>query len=215
MGGSETLAHGSEMTGFVGALGEAEVGQLGDAGPRDEDVVGLDVAVDDVARVGVLQRAGHVKGDVDGVADRQPAESFQQVEGVGAVHVFKDEVMFAGFLVLAVAEGAHDIGVIEEFTALGFAIKAVDIVLTTGQLVVEDFNRDLRVVALFPAEVNRPHAAFTEEPQQTVSAESAQISRRIGRTRRRLGGVEMRVFHDVSRQAVPLHTGPTPGGMWG
>jgi hypothetical protein len=44
-------------------LGEAEVGDLRDARARQDDVLGLDVAVDDAARVGVLERVAELRHD--------------------------------------------------------------------------------------------------------------------------------------------------------
>ena len=50
--------------------GDAEVGDQRVA-VREQDVLGLDVAVDDALLVGVPERVGDLAGDPDGVVDRQ------------------------------------------------------------------------------------------------------------------------------------------------
>ena len=69
------------MAGLVGTLGQAHVGQLSHAGQGHEDIVRLDVAVNDVARVGVFQSVRDVQDDVDRIAYRQPLEPLQQLQG--------------------------------------------------------------------------------------------------------------------------------------
>ena len=127
--------------------------------------------------------------------------------GAGAVHVFEDEVVFAGLLVLAVVEGADDVGVVEEFAALGLAVEAVDVALAAGELVVEHLDGDLAVFALFPAEVDRAHAALAEPPQKAVFAEAAQVVQRVVRPAGRAGRVQVGVFHALSRRAIPFFGG--------
>ena len=56
--------------------------------------------------------AGDVQGDVDRVADGEPAEAVEQGVGAGAVHVLQDEVVLAGGPVLAGGEVADDVGVV-------------------------------------------------------------------------------------------------------
>ena len=48
--------------------GDAEVGDEG-AAVVQEDVLRLDVAMDDAAAMGVVEGAGHLGGDADGVGD--------------------------------------------------------------------------------------------------------------------------------------------------
>ena len=157
--------------------------------------------------VGVLQGAGHVQGDVDGVADRQPAEPVEQGVGAGAVHEFEDEVVFAGSVVLAAVEGADDVGVVEQLAAFGLAAETVDVALAAGQLVVQHLDGDLGVFALLPAEVHDAHTAFAEPPQEAVVAEAAQIVQRVGRPAGRPGRVQVGVIHALSRRTVPFFGG--------
>ena len=56
---------------FLEQLGDAEVEQLGDAVGRDQDVRGLDVAVDDQALMGVMDGVAHLAEHRQPLADRQ------------------------------------------------------------------------------------------------------------------------------------------------
>ncbi|WKW10994.1 hypothetical protein Strain138_000228 [Pseudogemmatithrix spongiicola] len=53
----------------IGRSGDAEVAQLGVA-RRQEDVLGLQVAVDDAAAMRVFEGIGHFAGDADRIIDR-------------------------------------------------------------------------------------------------------------------------------------------------
>ena len=59
-------AAGPGQAGLAGDLGQAEIGDPGDALLRDEDVGRLDVAVDDAVRMG----GGQAVGDLGGEGER-------------------------------------------------------------------------------------------------------------------------------------------------
>jgi hypothetical protein len=203
-GGAEALAGAGQVAGVVGPLGQAQVAQLGHAGARGEDVVGLDVAVDDVARVGVLQAAGDVQGDVDGVADRQFAVLLEQQLGAGPVDVLQHQVVLAGGAVLADVQSADDVGVVEQDTGLGLAVEAVDVVLVAGQALAEHLEGDLAVVLAVVGQVNRAHATLAEAAQDAVLTEIAQVGRARGDGRTRAVGARGQDW-----------CGPRPGvGAW-
>ena len=61
------LGHAA-AAGLLHGEGDAEVGDEG-AAVVQEDVLGLDVAVDDALAVGVVEGAGDFRGDADGVVD--------------------------------------------------------------------------------------------------------------------------------------------------
>ncbi len=78
-----------------------EVGNAHAAVLVDEDVLGLDVAVDDAAFVRVLQRIAQLRHDLQHVGAAEPA-LFEQLPQVGAVDVVHDQVAVARGLAEAV-----------------------------------------------------------------------------------------------------------------
>ena len=67
--GHAGLGHAG-LAGLAGGEGDAEVGDEG-AAVVQQDVLGLDVAVDDALAVGVVERAGDLARDADRVGDGQ------------------------------------------------------------------------------------------------------------------------------------------------
>ncbi len=76
----------------------------------DKDIVGLDIAVDDAQRVGVVERGGHIADDAQGVAQGQGAAGNDILDRPGA-HVAHDQVQ--GAILLAGIIHRHDIAVLE------------------------------------------------------------------------------------------------------
>ena len=62
----------------VGA-GDPEVGELDDVAVGDEQVAGLDVAVDDAVAVGVVEAAARLGDDLDRLVDVEVAAVAQQL----------------------------------------------------------------------------------------------------------------------------------------
>ena len=74
VGRAEHAAVGGQPV-LVERAGDAEVGDLGRALVVDQHVLGLDVAVDDVVRVGAAERAGDLDRVGDRLVHRQPAHA--------------------------------------------------------------------------------------------------------------------------------------------
>jgi hypothetical protein len=72
--------------------GAAKVGELDDAVAREQDVLGLEVAVDDLLRVQVLERAQDVAEVVPACAAwaRQAMQTLQQARRRGAGHALRE-----------------------------------------------------------------------------------------------------------------------------
>lgn len=86
--------------------GEAEVGDLEVAGGGDEEVVGLDVAVNPAEGVGFFNAEDHF-GDVPfGDGFGEDVVTNEEAEEVSAGHVIHDEVEIAG--VLEAGNQRHD-----------------------------------------------------------------------------------------------------------
>ena len=77
---------------LVERAGDPEVGDLGRALLVDQDVLGLDVAVDDVAGVGGAERAGDLDRVGDRLGDRQPPVAADAVLERLALDVLEDDV---------------------------------------------------------------------------------------------------------------------------
>ena len=86
---------------FVPALGDSEVKNLHEvkvlAIPTEEDVGGLDVAMDEPGRFGFGQRMAHLSKDVDGAFGRDRAEALDQLVRINSVeqlhHVIERAVL--------------------------------------------------------------------------------------------------------------------------
>ena len=118
--GGESFAGGGFGAG-AGDFGETEVENFGLAAGGDEDVGGLDVAVDDAFGVGGVEGIGNVDGDFEKRIEFEGAAGDGVLEGFAFEAFHGDEgaaVFFAD-----VVDGA-DVGVIESGGGLGFALEA-------------------------------------------------------------------------------------------
>ena len=106
--------------------GDAEVGDLGRALLVDEDVLGLDVAVDDALGVGGAERAGDLDRVGDRLGDRQPAVAADAVLERLALDVLEDDERRA--VVLAGVDDADDVGVVELRDGPRLAPEALELV---------------------------------------------------------------------------------------
>src|SRR5437899_8760328 len=98
-----------------------------------------------VPGVQILQGSCDVESDVDDIADRQPAKSVQQGMSAGAIDVFHDQVMLARRRVLAGGNAANDVGMIQQGSALGFAMKAIQVGPIERELIGKDLDGELSI----------------------------------------------------------------------
>ena len=121
------------------ARGEPEVGDADDAVLVEEQVRGLDVAVQDPARVRVLERGRDVAADARGlrhrevrvlVEDRAEAAAFEQLE-----HHERD-------VVLAPVVDGDDVRMVQRRRDLGFGAEAAQERGVLGERGVQDLDRD-------------------------------------------------------------------------
>jgi hypothetical protein len=173
----------------VGQAGDPEVGQLGDAapllGPVGADDVGrLDVAVDDPARVRVLERAAQRHPDPQRVAVRQLPRAQQLGQGP-AVHELGDQVDR-----VAVAAGlvqADDAGVRQPGRGDRLALGAHVEIAVDG----DPLDRHVALQVLVVRPVDDPHPAGAEALAQAVAGEH-ELDGRAGLVSGRGGRVGVR-----------------------
>ena len=122
----------------------------------EQDVLGLDVAVDHAVLVGVLQRVGHLAGDAHRVLDGQLLLARQPVAQRLALDVGHDvEDQPVG---LARVEQREDVRVLEVGGGLDLGQEPLG-AEDGGQLGAQDLERDLAVVPHVVRQVHRGHAA--------------------------------------------------------
>ena len=159
VGGQALLGH---------RAGDAEVGDLGGALLVDQDVLGLDVAVDDVALVRGAERAR----DLDRVGDRlghgQPPEPADAVLERLALDVLEDDVRAA--VVLAGVDHADDVRVVELGDRPRLAAEALELVGVRAHLAVHQLDRDLALEHRVEGAVDRRHAAVPDLRVEPVAA---------------------------------------------
>ena len=152
-----------------GLAREAEVEQLHLPVRRDHGVGGLDVAVDDAARVGLLQRRGHLLPEVDDPVhvERAAREELAQVLALDVLH--GDEVRP---VVDADVVDVRDVRVVEGRGGARLALEPLAVDLVDGQLRGQHLDRDGAVEPRVPRPVDLPHAAGARGGEDLVRAEA-------------------------------------------
>ena len=139
-------------------LGDAEVGHHRAAG-REQHVVGLDVAVDEPAGVGVRERARHLAEQAHRVGDRQRAALLEPPAQRFALDERHGEVREAGDL--AGREERHDVRVLEAGGEEDLLLEALG-AHARGELGGEELDDDAAAEAAVAGEVDAAHAAAAE-----------------------------------------------------
>ena len=139
--------------------GDPEVGDERAAVAGEQDVLGLDVAVDDAVPVGVVERAGDLTGDPERVVDRELALAPEPVaERLALDERHGEPELAAG---LTGVENGQDVGMLEPGGELDLALEALG-AERGGELGEEDLEGDRAVVAEVVREIDGGHAAAAE-----------------------------------------------------
>jgi hypothetical protein len=141
-------------------LRDAEVDHLHavDATVHEEEVLGLDVAVDDAARVGDAERLGHVAREEDRVRDRDRLARQARLERL-AVEPLHRQVRAP--VRDAVRHVAHEPGMVELGEDLRLALEALDVARLAPE---HDLERDLLSALPIVGAKDGAHAAGREPP---------------------------------------------------
>ena len=170
-------------------FGETKIKNLGGAALGDEEVGGLDVAVDDIFGVSGVESVGNFDGKCkervefhgaagDAMLERGALQKFHSDEGLA--------VLFAD-----IVDGA-DVGVIERRGGLSFPFKTGEGLGIFGDVVGEEFQSDKATKACVFGFVDNAHASAAEFFQNAVMREGLADERRGIRHRTLILGLERR-----------------------
>ncbi len=167
------LRHGGDA-GLHGA-GDAEVHHLHHTAAGDHHVAGLDVAVHQARLVAGRERGQHVPGDLQRpVGGHGPVPGDVRGQDVAQrppLDVLHDDVRHraAVEVVLAGVEDRDDVGVVELGHGLRLAAEALAEGLLGAQVGVQGLDGDGAVQHRVVRQVDRGHAALTEQAAQQVA----------------------------------------------
>ena len=176
---------------FLGLhLDHAEVGDLHAAALRQEDVVGLDVAMDHPLSVGVGQCLGTFDRDADRVGNRDTSQLRHPFLHALPGDILHGDVMAT--LRLADRRRGDDVRMVEPAHHLAFAVEPFDELLVLGNVREENFEgngarrveHDAVDADLFGL-VDGPHGAFAELFDQLIIAEMMDVLAQDARRRDR------------------------------
>ncbi len=155
----------------VEQLGDAEVEQLGFAVGGDEDVAGLEVAMDDEVGVGVLYCGAHLAEDFEAASDGDPFFVAVFIERL-AVDVLHDEVGLALWRFGDLIQPC-DVGMVECGEQLAFELETAKDVVCVESLA-DELDGDYALGAVFAVVgcfVDGPHPAASDAAQHAVGAD--------------------------------------------
>ena len=153
----------------------------------EQDVLGLDIAMNHALAVGIVERVGDLTSDAEGVVERELRLAFE----AGAERLAVDErhdVEEERPLRSARISGAavikrKDMGMVQARRDLDFAEEAIG-AERRGELGAEDLHRNLAMMLQVFREIDGGHAAHAELTQQPVA-----VGERGGERRRNVGGI--------------------------
>ncbi len=132
-------------------MGHTEVGQSCLAVAADQDVLGLDVAMDDPGGVDRLQSLEHLPDDRANAHRIERRLAVDEVLQVLAVDVLHDDV--EGFTLLTEIVDIDHVAVGNGCGGAGFLAESPDIRLVFGEITTEELDRDDAIETLVPAAI--------------------------------------------------------------
>ena len=140
------------------------------AGGRQQDVRGLDVAVDEPARVRRVEARGDLRDDARGARGLDPAGLADERLQVGPVDVAHDEIQPAGLLARPVH--GNDVRVVDRGRHPDLAAEAVGEVAVGDALGRDDLQRDPARERELPRAVDDAHAAAARHRLDAAAGEA-------------------------------------------
>ena len=136
---------------------QSHVDQLGSALRRQDDIRWLDVSMDDASPRCVYECIGDLKCDVDGFGGRQGPGGVHPLSNGLALDVFEGDIMEDA--IVADAEDARDVLVIELGGGAAFLVESLDDFRVRGLVGGEQLEGDLAVELGVEGAEDRPHPA--------------------------------------------------------
>ncbi len=169
-GGKSGRAAGADglREGGLGDLGEAEVDDLGAAGSSDEDVSGLDVAMDDALVMRGIEGIGDLDAEVEHSVEPEALMEDAAVEGVALKQLHGNEV---ATLFPAHGINSADIGVIQRGGGARLKEKTIERGGVAGEGVRKEFKRDTAMQVEVFSLIDHPHAAGTKLGKNAIVAD--------------------------------------------
>ena len=163
-------------------LGQAEVDDLDEVAARprglQDDVLGLEVAVDDVLVVRLGERRERLAEHVDDAPERQRSVLVRDAREIAPAQEFHDQVELAVGCVAEV-DDPHRVRVVQPARGARLGDEARGGVLFAYEVRVDDLHRDRAPeVRLFGA-VDAPHPADADELENQVAARERAPDERI------------------------------------
>jgi hypothetical protein len=154
-----------------GVLRDAEVEHLDDlvvVGAREEQVVGLQIAMNDARLVGLAQGLRGLGEDARGLGHGDATLTTEALGEVFPVQELHHQVGRA--FVHAVVDHVHDVGALQRRRGLRFALETGPSARGLGDREAHELHRDLRAQPHVPRDPDRAHAPLGEGAQQLVAA---------------------------------------------
>ncbi len=150
---------GGEIPGAAGKFSEAEVENFRGAAMDQENIGGLDVAVDDSFGVSGIEAVGDLNAEIQKFADGELFFADASLQGLAFEQFHGDERAALEFA--DIVDGA-DVGMIERGGGAGLAAETFDSLGVMGDIIRQKFESDVAAEAGVGSFVNDAHAAAAE-----------------------------------------------------
>jgi len=141
----------------VDCMGDAEISDLRPPVAVEEDVLRLDVAVDEALVVREGEPARDLQRQLDRLANRQRPFAVDELLQVLSIDVLEDDELAT--VLLTAVDHRDDIGMRQLGDRPGLAPEALDVVLVTRELLMEDLQCDAALEQAVVRAIDARHAA--------------------------------------------------------